>query len=204
MARDVMHVILEMCRMMYVEMIMLCELFNLRSVFIIRYLCSNTHVHVCCFLTYMHILLQATSLTTLHFLCLLLLFISLGLTHNTRNFTHARTHTHTQSSLQPTTQHSHYSFYLRDRMSIHELGAAEQSYLPPDLKLNKHVGVGAVQTQMEANPSITESLVVDLNKVVSDEGVDNEEFGMLCNEQFDAIIMANTIDFLNNPREVFK
>lgn len=57
---------------------------------------------------------------------------------------------------------------------------------------------------MEANPSITESLVVDLNKVVSDEGVDNEEFGMLCNEQFDAIIMANTIDFLNNPREVFK
>ena len=89
-------------------------------------------------------------------------------------------------------------------MSILELGAAEQSYLPPDLKLNKHVGVGAVQTQMEANPSITESLVVDLNKVVSDEGVDNEEFGMLCNEQFDAIIMANTIDFLNNPREVFK
>lgn len=100
---------------------------------------------------------------------------------------------------------NHYSFYLRDGMSVLELGAAEQSYLPSDLKLNKHVGVGAVQSQMNANPSISESLVVDLNKVVEDNGVDDAKFGELCNEgSFDAVIMANTIDFLNNPREVFK
>lgn len=90
-------------------------------------------------------------------------------------------------------------------MSILELGAAEESYLPSTLKLNKHVGVGAVQSQMDANPSITSSMVVDLNTVVEDEGVDNKEFNdEICNGSFDAIIMANTIDFLNHPREVFK
>lgn len=90
-------------------------------------------------------------------------------------------------------------------MSILELGAAENSYLPPTLKVNKHVGVGAVQSQMDANPSITSSLIVDLNNVIDDEGVASSEFGELCEtEGFDAVIMANTIDFLNNPREVFK
>ncbi len=99
---------------------------------------------------------------------------------------------------------SHYSFYLRDGMTVLELGAAEESYLPPDLKLNKHVGVGAVQSQMDANPSITSSTVVDLNRAVDDKGVDSEEFDELCREGFDAVIMANTIDFLDHPREVFK
>jgi len=90
-------------------------------------------------------------------------------------------------------------------MSILELGAAENSYLPSTLKLNKHVGVGAVQSQMDANPSLTSSMIVDLNKVKEDEGVDSVEFGELCSDEgFDAVIMANTIDFLNSPREVFK
>lgn len=103
-------------------------------------------------------------------------------------------------------QYSHYSFYLQDGMSILELGAAEQSYLPPSLKLNKHIGVGAVQSQMNENPSITKSIVVDLNNVKEDEGLASKEFNKLDEEegQFDAIIMANTIDFLNHPREVFK
>jgi len=99
---------------------------------------------------------------------------------------------------------NHYSFYLRDGMTVLELGAAENSYLPPDLKLNKHVGVGAVQSQMDSNPSITSSMIVDLNNVIDDEGVDSQEFAALCDEGFDAVIMANTIDFLNHPREVFK
>lgn len=89
-------------------------------------------------------------------------------------------------------------------MSVLELGAAEESYLPDDLKLNRHVGVGAVKKQMEENPSITESYVIDLNDVVVDEGIKSVEFSNLGNDSFDAVIMANTIDFLNNPREVFK
>jgi len=104
--------------------------------------------------------------------------------------------------------YSHYSFYLEDGMSILELGAAENSYLPPNLKPNKHIGVGAIQSQMESNPSITKSYVIDLNTVIEDEGIDskvfNEEVIGSDGGQFDAILMANTIDFLNSPREVFK
>ena len=66
---------------------------------------------------------------------------------------------------------------------------------------------------MEDNPSITESIVLDLNRVIEDEGLDSDEFEMLFSGgngggeddmRFDAVIMANTIDFLNHPREVFK
>lgn len=99
---------------------------------------------------------------------------------------------------------NHYSFYLRNGMSVLELGAATNSYLPPDLKLQKHVGVGAVQSQLDVNPSLTDSMVLDLNKVTDGVGIDSQQFGVLCNEEFDAVIMANTIDFLNHPREVFK
>lgn len=89
-------------------------------------------------------------------------------------------------------------------MSVLELGAAENSYLPEDLKLNRHVGIGAVKAQMEENPSITESYVVDLNDVVEDIGIKSVDFSNLGEDAFDAILMANTIDFINNPREVFK
>jgi hypothetical protein len=89
-------------------------------------------------------------------------------------------------------------------MSVLELGAAEESYLPDDLKLNRHVGIGAVKSQMEQNPSITESYVVDLNDVVEDIGIKSVDFSNLGEDTFDAIIMANTIEFINNPREVFK
>ena len=100
---------------------------------------------------------------------------------------------------------SHYSFYLNDGMSILELGAAEESYLPPNIKLNKHVGVGAVQSQMDSNPSITSSYVVDLNNVIEDVGLNNVDYKEdLEKGEYDAVIMANTIDFLINPREVFK
>lgn len=101
-------------------------------------------------------------------------------------------------------------------MSILELGAAEKSYLPPNLKLKRHVGIGAVQEQMDANPSITSSKVIDLNDVIDDVGLRDEKImsdfytsnGSSGEEEeeegFDAIIMANTIDFLIHPREVFK
>lgn len=89
-------------------------------------------------------------------------------------------------------------------MSVLELGAAEESYLPDGLKLNRHVGIGAVKSQMDQNPSITESYVVDLNDVVDDIGIKSVDVSNLGEDNFDAIIMANTIDFLNNPREVFK
>lgn len=89
-------------------------------------------------------------------------------------------------------------------MSVLELGAAENSYLPEDLKLSRHVGVGANQKLMDQNPALTESLVVDLNSVVKERDVDSDELRRLASEPFDAIIMANTVDFLTNPREVYR
>ena len=89
-------------------------------------------------------------------------------------------------------------------MSVLELGAAEESYLPESLKLSRHVGVGLSEKLMKENPSLSESLVVDLNKVIEDDGVDSDELRQLAAEPFDAIVMANTADFLTSPREVFK
>mmetsp|Transcript_7158 Transcript_7158/g.10124 ORF Transcript_7158/g.10124 Transcript_7158/m.10124 type:complete len:653 (+) Transcript_7158:144-2102(+) len=99
---------------------------------------------------------------------------------------------------------SHYSFYLRDGMSILELGAAENSYLPDDLKPSRHIGVGLSTKLMGENPSLTETMVVDLNDVVEEQYVNSEELRGLASEPFDAVIMANTIDFLTSPREVFR
>lgn len=99
---------------------------------------------------------------------------------------------------------AHYAYYLRDGMSILELGAAEESYLPNAITPSRHVGVGANPVMMNKNPSLTESLVVDLNKVVEGRDVDNDDFRRLAQEPFDAVLMANTIDFLTSPREVFR
>jgi hypothetical protein len=96
----------------------------------------------------------------------------------------------------------HYSYYLEDGMDILELGAAEESYLPENIKLNRLVGVGLSPELMEQNPSLTEKLVINLNKVEPDVGV--EELERLGSDTFDAILMANTIDFLTDPKEVFR
>ena len=90
-------------------------------------------------------------------------------------------------------------------MSVLEFGAAEESYLPEGLKLSRHVGVGANKKLMDQNPALTENLVVNLNNVTVDQDVNSEELRRLAVEEpFDAIIMANTIDFLTNPREVYR
>lgn len=89
-------------------------------------------------------------------------------------------------------------------MSVLEFGAAETSYLPENLKLSRHVGVGLSEKLMSENPSLTEKLIVDMNKVVEDGDIDSDELRKLMDEPFDAIIMANTADFLMYPREVFK
>ena len=81
-------------------------------------------------------------------------------------------------------------------MSVLEFGAAENSYLPEGIKLARHVGVGLSVDQMAQNKAITETLEVDLNKVVAENGVDSDELKALGANTFDAILMANTLDFL--------
>eukprot|EP00559_Dactyliosolen_fragilissimus_P001479 CAMPEP_0184867870 /NCGR_PEP_ID=MMETSP0580-20130426/28014_1 /TAXON_ID=1118495 /ORGANISM="Dactyliosolen fragilissimus" /LENGTH=584 /DNA_ID=CAMNT_0027368349 /DNA_START=267 /DNA_END=2024 /DNA_ORIENTATION=- len=99
---------------------------------------------------------------------------------------------------------SHYGFYLRDGMSVLEFGAAEESYLPENIKLASHVGVGASKKLMEENSALTKVIVADLNDVEEEKGVNSDDLRSLGANSFDVILMANTIDFLTSPREVFK
>jgi len=99
---------------------------------------------------------------------------------------------------------SHFDFYLRDGMSILELGAATNSYLPQGFTPSRHVGVGANMEQMNQNPSLTDKLIVDLNNAIEDRDVDSDELRTLSKEPFDAIIMSNTVQYLTSPREVFR
>ena len=72
-------------------------------------------------------------------------------------------------------------------MSVLEFGAAETSYLPENLKLGRHVGVGLSDKLMDENPSITEKVMVDLNKVVVDGDVDSDELRKLMEENQNCI-----------------
>jgi hypothetical protein len=89
-------------------------------------------------------------------------------------------------------------------MSVLEFGAAENSYLPDGLKLSRHVGVGANKVLMDENSALTESLVINLNDVVQEQGIKSDELKAFGAGTFDVILMANTIDFLTSPREVFR
>jgi len=97
---------------------------------------------------------------------------------------------------------AHFAFYLRDGMSILEFGAGANSYLP--IQPSRHVGVSASPQAMQQNPSLSETLVIDLNKVVPDRDVDSDDLRKLASEPFDAIIMTNTVEYLTSPREVFR
>ena len=99
---------------------------------------------------------------------------------------------------------SHYAFYLESGMSVLEFGAAEDSYLPEDISLERHVGVSLSPSLMEKNERLTERMVVDLNDVIQEVGVNSEDLYALGSDQFDAILMSNTVEFLSNPREVYK
>lgn len=99
----------------------------------------------------------------------------------------------------------HYAFYMEEGMSVLEFGAAENSYLPANIKLSRHVGVGANLDAMNKNPSITSTLEVDLNKVVPDRDVDSDDLRRLAQEElFDVVLMHNVVPFLTHPRETFR
>ena len=103
----------------------------------------------------------------------------------------------------------HYDYYLGslESPSILELGAAENSYLPPSVTPSRHVGIGLNPTLMESNPSLTERLSIDLNDVEEGVGLTRSPSMMSLasgGESFDVVIMANTIGFLTRPLEVFR
>mmetsp|Transcript_2306 Transcript_2306/g.2985 ORF Transcript_2306/g.2985 Transcript_2306/m.2985 type:complete len:468 (-) Transcript_2306:156-1559(-) len=89
-------------------------------------------------------------------------------------------------------------------MSILEFGAAESSYLPPNITPARHVGISLSPSLMSLNPSLTETYVVDLNDVEDEIGINSDDVRQLGENSFDVIISTNTVEFLTSPREVFR
>ncbi len=89
-------------------------------------------------------------------------------------------------------------------MRVLEFGAAEESYLPENLVLARHVGIGANRGLMTKNVALSEVIVADLNDVTPGEGLKSSEILSLGENIFDVILMANTVEFLTSPTELFR
>ncbi len=99
---------------------------------------------------------------------------------------------------------AHFEFYLKPGMDVLELGASDNSYFPTGLALNSHVGVSKTTQRMKNNPSLTDMLTADLNDVNPEMGINSDTLNALPPNSFDVVVMTNTVDFLKNPREVFR
>ncbi|CAM9221038.1 unnamed protein product [Ascophyllum nodosum] len=90
---------------------------------------------------------------------------------------------------------SHYARFLTDDSRVLEIGSSVDSYLPEDLSFSEVVGLGMNADEMAANPRLTKRVVQDLNakwELPYDD------------DSFDFVVMANTIEFLKNPRFVMR
>ncbi|CEL93109.1 unnamed protein product [Vitrella brassicaformis CCMP3155] len=92
-------------------------------------------------------------------------------------------------------------------ISVLDIGAGSYSYLPGDRQYARVVGIGINQDELDANPALTESFVVDLN---SEEGwIDHKrriaigERG-LQRESFDVVLISNAMEFFTKPRRVLR
>jgi SAM-dependent methyltransferase len=92
----------------------------------------------------------------------------------------------------------HYLRFLPPSGSLLEIGASAHSYLPPSLSPSRFVGVGVNEEEMAANPALTDRIVQDLNA----------DFSLPASavppDSFDAVLIANTMEFLVKPREVLR
>lgn len=95
----------------------------------------------------------------------------------------------------------HLKFYLKDGMDVLEFGASSNSYTS-EIKFNSHVGIAPTNKYMSSNPSLTETINLDLNACTDDIGVD--DFPETLYNKYDVVLISNTVDFLTSPKEVFK
>lgn len=92
----------------------------------------------------------------------------------------------------------HYLRFLPPSATILEIGASAHSYLPPSIvPPARLVGIGVNEEEMNANPSLTERVIQDLN-------ADPSLPPSLESDSFDAVLIANTMEFLVQPREVLR
>jgi len=69
------------------------------------------------------------------------------------------------------------------------------SHLPPDLQLGRVVGLGMNEEELSRNERLTEYVVRDLNNQPT-LPFDDESFDFVCN--------VVSVDYLNQPRAMFK
>jgi SAM-dependent methyltransferase len=68
------------------------------------------------------------------------------------------------------------------------------SHLPPEKKLGRVIGLGMNARELEANEQLTEWVLRDLN---------SEPTLPFDDESFDAVLNVVSVDYLNNPEQVF-
>ncbi|CAN0061589.1 unnamed protein product, partial [Phaeothamnion confervicola] len=91
---------------------------------------------------------------------------------------------------------THYGRFIKDSDSVLEIGASVDSYLPADVALATLVGVGLSEEEMRANKALTRRIVRDLNADAS--------LAALEAESFDAVVIANSIEFFTDPRAILR
>ncbi len=88
-----------------------------------------------------------------------------------------------------------YAEFLKPGMKVLDLMSSWQSHIPENVELEKVVGLGMNEDELEANPRLTKYLTKDLN--VSQELPFSDS-------EFDAILCTASVEYLNRPFEVFR
>eukprot|EP00640_Fibrocapsa_japonica_P000093 CAMPEP_0113938004 /NCGR_PEP_ID=MMETSP1339-20121228/4449_1 /TAXON_ID=94617 /ORGANISM="Fibrocapsa japonica" /LENGTH=546 /DNA_ID=CAMNT_0000940931 /DNA_START=71 /DNA_END=1711 /DNA_ORIENTATION=+ /assembly_acc=CAM_ASM_000762 len=89
----------------------------------------------------------------------------------------------------------HHARYHKDGDRVLEIGASFKSYLPTNISYASVVGLGMQMEEMNKNEMLTERVAQDLNQDVTLPFED---------DSFDHIVIANTIEFMVKPKELYR
>ncbi|WP_319469204.1 methyltransferase domain-containing protein [uncultured Pseudodesulfovibrio sp.] len=88
-----------------------------------------------------------------------------------------------------------YSGVLENGMDVLDLMSSHISHLPSELTFDSVTGLGLNQTELDANPALTDTVLHNLNEKPTLPFDD---------ESFDAIICTSSVEYLTRPFEVFE
>ncbi len=87
-----------------------------------------------------------------------------------------------------------YSEVLPENGLIFDMMSSFESYLPESMTFAEVIGLGMNSAELAANPRLTDSFVLNLNA---------EQALPFDSESVDAVLCANSIEYLQKPLEVF-
>uniref|UniRef100_A0A0G4HA01 Methyltransferase type 11 domain-containing protein n=1 Tax=Chromera velia CCMP2878 TaxID=1169474 RepID=A0A0G4HA01_9ALVE len=91
---------------------------------------------------------------------------------------------------------AHMRRYVKEGMSVLDIGAAENSYIPEEIETDQTIGIGVREDELANNPCLTDYMTKNLNEETS-----LSEFR---NNAFDVVTMHSTIQYMKAPRELLK